>query len=64
MSQYVQLLGVHCHIGSTIKDVKIFKDQTLLMVQYVKEIRAEGFDIEYLNIGGGLAIDYMHDGET
>ena len=32
MSQFVQLIGVHCHIGSTIKDVKIFKDQTLLMV--------------------------------
>ncbi len=63
MSQYVQLVGVHCHIGSTIKDVNIFKDQTLLMVEYVKEIRAQGFEMEYLNIGGGLAIDYNHDGK-
>jgi len=55
---------VHCHIGSTIKDVNIFKDQTLLMVEYVKEIRAQGFEMEYLNIGGGLAIDYMHDGKN
>ena len=33
------------------------------MVEYVKMIRSEGFTtIEYLNIGGGLGIDYMHDG--
>jgi hypothetical protein len=30
------------------------------MVNYVDEIRAQGFELEYLNIGGGLGIDYQH----
>lgn len=28
------------------------------MCEHVKEIRNKGFNIEYLNIGGGLGIDY------
>jgi diaminopimelate decarboxylase len=30
------------------------------MLNYVDEIRAQGFKLEYLNIGGGLGIDYHH----
>lgn len=40
----------------------IFKDAAVLMVNYIDEIRKEGFEIEYLNIGGGLGIDYYHEG--
>lgn len=32
------------------------------MVKFIDEIRAQGFDINYLNIGGGLGIDYYHTG--
>eukprot|EP01018_Ginkgo_biloba_P032561 Gb_40927 [translate_table: standard] len=54
------LVGVHCHLGSTITKVDIFRDAAVLMVQYIDQIRAQGFDIKYLNIGGGLGIDYHH----
>ena len=40
----------------------IFRDAALLMVQYIDQIRAQGFNIKYLNIGGGLGIDYYHAG--
>ncbi|ONM62721.1 Diaminopimelate decarboxylase 2 chloroplastic [Zea mays] len=40
--------------------VDIFRDAAVLMVNYVDEIRAQGFKLEYLNIGGGLGIDYHH----
>lgn len=62
-SSNVELLGVHCHIGSTIKDVTIFRDAALKMVEFVDMIRGEGFDLQYLNIGGGLGIDYERKGE-
>jgi len=62
-STNVELLGVHCHIGSTIKDVTIFRDAALKMVEFVDMIRGEGFDLQYLNIGGGLGIDYERKGE-
>lgn len=28
------------------------------MVEFIKQIRAQGFQLQYLNIGGGLGIDY------
>ncbi|CAL4946582.1 unnamed protein product [Urochloa decumbens] len=59
-SNDIKLVGVHCHLGSTITKVDIFKDAATLMVNYVDEIRAQGFELEYLNIGGGLGIDYHH----
>ncbi|CAK9139073.1 unnamed protein product, partial [Ilex paraguariensis] len=57
-----KLVGAHCHIGSTITKVDIFKDAAVIMVTYVDQIRAQGFEIDYFNIGGGLGIDYYHTG--
>lgn len=56
----VQLVGVHSHLGSTIKKVNIFRDAAVIMCEFVKKINAEGFKLQYLNIGGGLGIDYEH----
>ncbi|KAL0295282.1 UNVERIFIED_CONTAM: Diaminopimelate decarboxylase 1, chloroplastic [Sesamum angustifolium] len=58
----LNLVGVHCHLGSTITKVDIFKDAAGLMVNYIDQIRDQGFEIDYLNIGGGLGIDYYHTG--
>ena len=30
------------------------------MCDFVRQINAEGFKLSYLNIGGGLGIDYTH----
>lgn len=62
-ADYVELLGAHCHIGSTIKDVTVFKDAADKMVEYIEFIRKQGFNLEYLNLGGGLGIDYEKLGE-
>ena len=62
-SDVIELVGIHCHLGSTIKDVEIFSDAATLMVEFVKKIREEGFNLKYLNIGGGLGIDYERKGE-
>lgn len=42
--------------------VDIFRDAAVLMVEYIDKIRAQGFEVNYLNIGGGLGIDYYHSG--
>ncbi|KAK9794634.1 hypothetical protein WJX73_003820 [Symbiochloris irregularis] len=62
--ELLKLEGVHSHLGSTIKEVKIFRDAADIMVEFIKTIRDQGFDIRYLNIGGGLGIDYYHRGEV
>ncbi|XP_077219592.1 diaminopimelate decarboxylase 2, chloroplastic-like [Tasmannia lanceolata] len=58
----LKLVGAHCHLGSTITKVDIFRDAAVLMVNYIDQIRAQGFEIDFLNIGGGLGIDYHHTG--
>lgn len=40
----------------------MFKDAAVLMVEYAEEIRRQGFTLRYLNIGGGLGIDYKREG--
>ena len=42
--------------------VDIFRDAAVLMIEYIDEIRRQGFEVSYLNIGGGLGIDYYHAG--
>ena len=59
----LDLVGVHCHLGSTIKKVRIFRDATEIMLDFMRSIQAEGFYAHYLNIGGGLGIDYERSGE-
>lgn len=59
----LNLVGVHCHLGSTIKKVRIFRDATEIMVDFMRIIEKEGFSLNYLNIGGGLGIDYERSGE-
>ncbi|OAY66454.1 putative diaminopimelate decarboxylase, chloroplastic [Ananas comosus] len=59
-SNDIKLVGAHCHLGSTITKVDIFRDAAVLMVNYIDQIREQGFELEYLNIGGGLGIDYHH----
>ncbi|KAI9124556.1 hypothetical protein K1719_004478 [Acacia pycnantha] len=56
----LKLVGAHCHLGSTITKVDIFRDAAIIMVNYMDQIRGQGFEVNYLNIGGGLGIDYYH----
>ncbi|KAK2078885.1 hypothetical protein QBZ16_002575 [Prototheca wickerhamii] len=58
----LELVGVHSHLGSTITKVSIFRDAANIMIDFVKEMRAQGFPVEFLNIGGGLGIDYQRAG--
>ncbi|KXZ55005.1 hypothetical protein GPECTOR_3g169 [Gonium pectorale] len=60
----LELVGVHSHLGSTITKVNIFRDAAVIMCEFIKMIRAEGFELKYLNIGGGLGIDYSHEGQV
>lgn len=61
----LNLAGVHCHLGSTIKKVNIFKDAANIMIEFIETIRSQGFTtLKYLNIGGGLGIDYEREGEN
>jgi diaminopimelate decarboxylase len=58
----LNLVGVHCHLGSTIDQVNVFRQTMIIMVRHFEMIRQRGFPLKYLNIGGGLGIDYQRQG--
>jgi diaminopimelate decarboxylase len=55
----LNLVGLHCHLGSTISNLAIFRQTMQVMVTQFKSIREQGFPLQYLNLGGGLGIDYL-----
>ncbi len=52
---------MHQHIGSQITEVQPFVDALEKLVGFVKELRAAGMDITYINIGGGIGITYKDE---
>ena len=60
----VELIGVHCHIGSQIFDLAPFQSAAEIMLGFVAEITTKfGVHIKELNLGGGYGIKYLpsHD---
>ncbi len=51
----LQLVGLHCHIGSQITEIEPFIDAFSSLKAFVKE---EKLDLEFINVGGGWGIDY------
>jgi diaminopimelate decarboxylase len=55
---YMQPRGVSVHIGSQITDAEPFQEAMERVVSLVRSLRAEQFDIRYVDAGGGLGISY------
>lgn len=55
-------MGIDCHIGSQITQIDPFIDALAKTRELLGVLRAEGLDIKYLDMGGGLGITY--DTET
>ncbi len=49
---------LHFHIGSQIPDILIIKRAVREAARYYAKLHKLGHPIEYLDVGGGLAIDY------
>jgi diaminopimelate decarboxylase len=59
----VKVRGVDMHIGSQITDLQPFDDAFVLLSEFVRMLRADGHDIEHVDLGGGLGIPYRHDND-
>lgn len=49
---------IHFHIGSQVPDILIVKRAVREAARYYAKLRRRGHLIEFLDVGGGLAIDY------
>lgn len=55
----IELVGLHCHIGSQIFEIKPYEDTVEVMLSIMKNIYDEtGYSFEELDLGGGFGIYY------
>jgi len=55
-SQYLELVGLHSHIGTFITDGRAYVSQIKIMCRFMDEVELKtNCNIDYIDIGGGLA---------
>jgi len=54
----LKVMGIDCHLGSQLVDVDPFVEALKRLKSLVDQLRMEGMEIRYLDLGGGLGITY------
>lgn len=54
----LKLTGLHIHIGSPVYDTKPYQEAVAKTLGLIDDLAREGYRIDTLDIGGGLAADY------
>jgi len=60
-SPYLRPVGLATHIGSQITDVAPFGEAARFLVAAAQQLAESGIHLDYLDVGGGLGIDYEQD---
>ncbi len=56
---HIEVVGVHCHIGSQIFDLAPFEKAAEVMMNFIGDVKDKlGLSIQELNLGGGFGIRY------
>ncbi len=58
-SSFLRPVGVACHIGSQITDLTPLEAAFRRMRSLVEDLRADGLNVERLDLGGGLGVPYF-----
>ncbi len=57
----IQVTGIDMHIGSQITELQPFADAFKLLRELVDTLRADGHNIDHVDVGGGLGVPYKTD---
>lgn len=57
----LKVTGMDCHIGSQLTDIEPFIDATDRLLALIDTLKAEGIEIEHLDVGGGLGVTYSDE---
>lgn len=55
-------VGIHCHIGSQITEIEPFVEALNRLFDVAARVEDLGVEVEFLDMGGGLGIDYEAKG--
>jgi diaminopimelate decarboxylase len=58
---HLEVVGVACHIGSQLTQLSPFLETLERLRELIGRLRQEGINIRYLDIGGGLGIQYNEE---
>ena len=57
-SEHLSVQGLDCHIGSQLTEVAPFLDALDKVLELVEQLNSNGIEIEHLDLGGGVGIQY------
>ena len=55
---HLEIIGVSCHIGSQVTKISPFLDAFENLKKFISRLHKEGISVKYLDLGGGLGIQY------
>ena len=54
----VLVIGMHIHIGSQIRELHVFENMCNKVNVIVENLTSLGFELEFVDVGGGLGVNY------
>lgn len=57
-AEYIDLIGIDYHIGSQIETLDPFIEAVSSVAKIIKELKKKDINLELIDMGGGLGIDY------
>ena len=60
----IEIKGIDIHIGSQINELEPFSRSFDCISEIIKELKSKDFDIDIIDIGGGIGVDYKEKGKN
>lgn len=57
----LKVTGIDCHIGSQLTEIGPFVDAIDRLLALIDTLKAEGIEIDHLDVGGGLGVTYSDE---
>lgn len=57
----LDIIGIDCHIGSQLTEVKPFVDTLDKMIELIDELFTRGIKLSHIDLGGGLGVRYIDE---
>lgn len=61
---HISVVGVDCHIGSQITQIRPFIDAMDRLLALVDQLETQGIYLNHIDIGGGLGVPYHNENTT
>ncbi len=59
--QNIAVHGIDCHIGSQLIQIEPFVDALKRVLELVDQLKANGIELQHMDLGGGLGICYQNE---